>query len=314
MAVAFSWLCCVGGATPARANAELFAPTDVTARYDARHALKTWWSGTPDYSQLEPASGPAHEPQEHSAHATGKSEGKKSFSGKIIGAVPEIPSVTIAGQSIISHAAKTAIEISDTIPAGLDNGLFLPMLDRRYKVSAYAHSPRRGPSNAQIEVVLFTDFSCGQCMPELIKIDAALAAVSETVQVVHVHAPMVRFQDTNMPAFYGKIAARGGVFWDYRSKLMANPTEDANTLFDILLASGLDTAQARNLMLTEARRFYRELDADTLLARSFSVGNPPVAFVNGIRVGQGGIPLDKMGDVLAYISKRFSYGMAEPPK
>lgn len=222
--------------------------------------------------------------------------------------------MTIGGKAVISKAELTANELNDTTPEALRESHMLPQLDRRFSIMPYAHSPRRGPNDAKIRAVVFTDFSCGQCMPELAKIDAALAAISDTVQVIHIHAPMTRFQDTNMPAFYGKVAGRGGVFWKYRDLLVAKPTVDANVLFDNLLESGMNVTQARSLMLTDARRFYRELDADSLLARSFNISNPPVVFLNGIRVGFGGIPLEKLKDVLDYLHQRISRGMNEPPK
>ncbi len=343
MLAALAVLLCVPAA-PVSASSELFAPTDVTVRYNPIGYVKNFLfppkateqaeAALQTYATIEPASGGA-EPKaeghgeakaeghgtskgEGGGHgepkATGKSEGKKSFSGKTIGAIPELPTVTIGGKSVISKAEQTANELNDTTPEGIREPMMLQHLDRRFSVTPYAHSPKRGANGAQITAIVFTDFSCGQCMPELTKIDAALAGVSNTVQTIHIHAPMVRFQDTNMPAFYGKVAARGGVFWKYRDMLLAKPTVEANVLFDNLIASGMDVAQARSLMLTDARRFYRELDADSLLARSFGITNPPVVFVNGIRVGFGGIPLEKLKDVLDYLHKRIERGMNEPPK
>lgn len=328
--------------SPAHASSELFAATEVTARYNPLGYFKNlFFPNTSvsaalirDYAAIEPASGggsdaknETHDAKKsgeghgakpesggHEPKATGKSEGKKSFNGKTIGAIPELPTVTIGGKSVISKAELTANELNDTTPASLRDSMMLQQLDRRFSITPYAHSPKRGPNNANITAIVFTDFSCGQCMPELIKIDAALAAISDTVQTLHIHAPMTRFQDTNMPAFYGKVAARGGIFWKYRDLLLAKPTVDANVLFDNLVQSGMDVAEARSLMLTDARRFYRELDADSLLARSFSITNPPVVFVNGIRVGYGGIPLEKLKDVLDYLHQRIARGMNEPPK
>ena len=323
-------------ALPAHAASELFPTTDVTARYNPLGYLKTlFFPQSPtvvserilqQMAAIEPASGAA--PKEdahggggkegsgggHEPKATGKSEGKKSFTGKTIGAIPELPTVTIGGKSVISQAEKTANELNDTTPQGLRDSAMVQQLDRRFSVTPYAHSPRRGPKDAKITAIVFTDFSCGQCMPALAKIDAALGAVSETVQMIHIHAPTMRFQDTNMPAFYGKVAARGGVFWKYRDMLIQKPATDANVLFDNLITSGMNVGQARNLMLTDARRFYRELDADALLARSFSASNPPVVFLNGIRLGYGGIPLEKLTDVLTYLHQRIERGMNEPPK
>jgi hypothetical protein len=66
-------------------------------------------------------------------------------------------------------------------------------------------------------------------------------------------------------------------------------------------------------MLSEARRFYRELDGDTQQARALGMGNTPGVLVNGIRLGDHGLPLTLLPDVLTYVRNRIHAGMAEPP-
>lgn len=247
-------------------------------------------------------------------NATGRSEGQKSFAGKTIGATPALPKVTIGGQTIISKVASDAEEAAATLPDGLKVASLTEMLTHRYYVTPYAHSPQRGDPKAPVSVIEFVDLSCGQCMPELAKIDAVMLDYASNTVVTHIHAPTVRFQDTNMPAFYGKVANRGGVFWAYRDNVIKDKPVDANAIFDELVKSGMSVADTRTSMLTDARRFYRELDADSLLARSFGVSQPPVLFVNGIRVGENGVPLDKLSDVMAYVNARLQRGLPEPPK
>ena len=276
-------------------------------------------------ANIEPAEGP--EEQKAGEHgeakpteadttpvARGKSEGQKSFSGKTVGAPPALPKVTIGGVAVITRAASVAADISETTPAGLKAPGFSDFLERRFNITPYAHSPILGDPKAPIRVIEFIDLSCGQCMPELTKIDAALHDYASSTVVIHIHAPTARFQDTNMPAFYGKIAARSNVFWTYRDNIIKDKPADGNAIFDELVKSGVSVQDARTMMLNEARRFYRELDADSLLARSFGVGKPPVLFVNGIRLGESGLPLDKLPDVLEYVNARIQHGLSEPPK
>lgn len=314
------------------AQAELFPSTEVTARPDVIRWVKSFFQpytraqlAAADrvdaiMAQIEPAAGhgaeaPAKAEGGHgSPSATGKTEGQKSFTGKEIGTPPPLPTVTIGGQAIITKAQSLANDVADTTPDGLKTPAMLDYLTRRFNVTPYAHSPHRGDYKAPIQVIQFVDLSCGQCMPELAKIDAVLQDSSATVLLTQIHAPTAHFQDTNMPAFYGKIAARAGVFWEYRANLIQNKPADANAIFDELVKSGVTVRDARSLMLNEARRFYRELDADALLARAFGVSQPPVLFVNGIRVGEHGLPLDRLADVLNYVNARIQRGLPEPPK
>ena len=325
-----------------QAEAELFPSTEVTASYDVWGLVKRTWdkvtverhaqfqsaripepmaeiASEPFFANIEPAAGHGEEAKEegggHEAPtAHGKTEGAKSFAGKTVGAPPPLPTVTIGGHAIITNAQRIAHDVADTTPDGLKSAILKDLLGRRFSVTPYAHSPQKGNPNASIKVIEFVDLSCGQCLPELAKIDAVLATVSESVMVTHIHAPTARFQDTNLPAFYGKIANKAGAFWVYRDNLIKDLPSDTNAIFDELVKSGMSIPEARTAMLTEARRFYRELDADALLARTFGVGKPPVLFVNGIRVGENGLPLDKLVDVLNYVNARLKKGMPEPPK
>lgn len=332
----------------AHAQPELFPSTEVTAHYNPIAWLVTATrrrpAATPEETAIfaiEPAAGhespPAEaekSPEAETPHATGKTEGAKGFNGKVIGAPPPLPKVTIGGQLVVTRETANAAQMKEITPEKLRPREVQEMLNRRLQVSPYVHDPQQilhaaqlksnqapdgifHPSlaaQAPIKVVEFIDLSCGQCMAEVAKIDAAMQDISSTILITHVHAPLGQFQDTNMPAFYGKVADRAGVFWQYRAAMVQDKPADAAAMFDELVKSGVEIATARNLMLTEARRFYRELDADALLARSFGIGRPPVVFVNGIRLGENGLPLDLLPDVLNYVQARLQHNIPEPPQ
>lgn len=226
----------------------------------------------------------------------------------------QLPKVTIGGQEVMTYRAKTAKDVSESTPSDLQGPVWKEILEKRFNITPYAHDPVQGQANAPIQVIIFEDLSCGQCLPTLGQMDTALAAYTSETSVVHVHAPLGRLQNTNLPAFYGKVAARMGKFWEYRAALVSSRASTPDTVLDALLKTGVRERDVRSLMMTESRRFYREIDADVLLGRSFAVGQPPIAFVNGIRVGTGGIPLDKLGDVLHYVSSRIARGLPEPPQ
>lgn len=256
-----------------------------------------------DEGHGEPAEG---EGGEHAA--------KKSHTGKDLTGKPSIPTVMIGGQAVVTSKDQRAKDVSASTPPGLKGPATTAMLEQRARIKTYAHSPVSGPSNARINVVLFEDLSCNQCMPFVAKIDTALQAYASDTRVTFVNAPTLKFQDTNQPAFFGKIAAKMGAFWTYRAKLIANPPADDAALFNELIDSGVKLADARSMMLADARRFYRELDGDALLAESFRVNKPPVVYVNGIRLGEGGLPLESLDNVLSYVHKRIELKLGEPPQ
>lgn len=246
--------------------------------------------------------------------ATGHTERAKSHTGKEIGPMPELPEVMIGGQRLITHEQQIMQDISESTPVGLKGPMWKDWLDHRFSITPFAHDPAMGPADAKIRVVQFVDLACTSCLGELGKIDAVMADYASTTLVTHVHAPSAKFQDTNLAAFYGEVAARIGLFWQYRARLVRDKPTDGQGVFNLLIGIGVQVKDARMLMLNEARRFYREMDADAMLARTFFVSANPVVFVNGIRVGDGGIPLEKLGDVMDYVTRRLAHGLPEPPQ
>ncbi|MBI1308255.1 MAG: hypothetical protein GC129_00155 [Proteobacteria bacterium] len=247
-------------------------------------------------------------------HAAGEGEGhapKKKSPVKPL--PPELPKVTIGGVPVITHEMQIAEAVSESTPQAFKQRGMDEFLAHRANIIPYAHDPSRGELDAPVQVVLFEDLSCGQCLPQMAAIDAKLADYTSQTHVVQVLAASARYQDTNLTAFYGKVAQRVGKFWDYRAKVIAGNLTDPDALFDLLVDTGVPARTVRSMMQSEARRFYRELDADSLLARTFAVGKPPVVYVNGIRVGEGGLPLDKLSDVLSYVTGRIAHGLPEPP-
>ena len=161
-------------------------------------------------------------------------------------------------------------------------------------------------------MIELTDLACTPCLAQLTKLEPVLQDFSSSIVRTHIHVPAETRQDTNLPAFYGKVAARSGAFWAYRNALQKAAEITPDVALQALLSTGLKERAVRQLMLSDARRFYRELDADTTLARHFAISQPPVLLVNGIRLGHGGLSLDLLRDVLTYVQNRMNHGLEQP--
>jgi protein-disulfide isomerase len=262
-----------------------------------------WWLGSPAYVMAQPGSlstMASIEPAEGAAAEGEGAEGpKKAASGKVLTA-PTLPTVTIGGMQVITKEMLYQQELESSTPASLKSGNVGDMLKRRTQIIGYAHNPALGPEDAKLKLVEMTDLSCVQCMETSKVVDAIMEKYKDNVRLINIHAPVNTYNDVNLPAFYGKVAQRGGIFWAYRKALqtLQNPTPD--NYFETLVTAGMDRLEARRLLQTESRRFYRELDADAALAEQLHVGNPPHVFVNGIHVGVNAIALEKLADVVTY--------------
>ncbi|MFZ2586990.1 MAG: thioredoxin domain-containing protein [Alphaproteobacteria bacterium] len=260
-----------------------------------------WWQAQPQSvanAALAPAAG--HEAAAEGEGAPPPAEAKKSHSGKVLSAESTIPMVTIGGKEVITRKMLYQQELEHATPEPLKHDGMAEMLRRRVNVGGYAHNPTKGEGDARLQVIEMTDLSCVQCMETSKVVDASMDEFQGKIRLVNVHTPVNRFNDVNMAAFYGKVAQRGGVFWEYRKALQTLQNPNSDSYFETLVQVGMDRLQARRLVQTESRRFYRELDADTQLSQSLNLGNPPHVFVNGIHVGINAIPLDKLHDVVVY--------------
>lgn len=286
-----------GGTAWRNAMAEKTPPAATLAALDAAHAL------------IEPAEGaPAAEgeakPEGEAEGSSHKPEPKKAANGKVVSGEPDLPSVTIGGQTIITRRMQFDQELATATPPSLQNPDDTDALRHRLRITPYSHNPTIGPQDAAVTILEMTDLSCVPCAKAMAMVDKMMDANPGKVRVINLHNPLNQFNDVNLPAFYGKVAQRGGLFWQYRKALegLANPTPDS--YFETLVSVGMDRLQARRLLTTEARRFYRELDADATLCKQIGVGNPPHLYANGIHLGDNGINIDKLPDVMAYELKR----------
>jgi hypothetical protein len=309
------------------------------------------WAGreafdpAPSLNAIEPASGdaPAASPAEEGhAAATTEAHGESApehgdkkpvaKKGKKLTATPPLPLVRIGGQVVERAKEAFASAEATVLPEALNDKRYPGQLQQRLSFTPYVHSPRHGPTNARLSIVIMEDLACLSCTTASQQVSQAIeeffqsptipaavsgstaAAVSITTQVVWVHATASRFEPNNLAGFYGKVAARQGQFWAYRKKILEAPVRNTDAAFTILSGLGLEPRTTRQIMLAEARRFYRELDGDAQLTRSLGVGSPPTVLVNGIRVGQHGLPLELLPDIIQYVKNRLNAGMIEPPR
>jgi protein-disulfide isomerase len=254
---------------------------------------------------IEPAEGGAaagSRPDRGSAEEAREGEAKpsKAFNGKVLSAPPGMPSITIGGLKVETSAdLKQEAEAAFT-PVSLRQGAVAELLARRFHFTPYAHDATRGPADAPVTLVEFSDLSCLQCMDDLKAADLAYSANAAQTREIQVYLPVERLNPVNLAAFYGKVAQNGGKFWEFRQALFDLKEPSPEAYFQALVQAGVAGSDARRWLTTEARRFYRELDADAQLAHAMGLSRPPHYFVNGIHVGDGGIPRDRLADVLTY--------------
>ena len=296
---------------------------------------------------ISPASGPAEGPSK------GEGESHKSANGKELGDPDKVPTVMIGGLKVVTYKTQTKEAERALLPADLRDNASKDELNRRFHFTPYAHDPSRGPSDAPLTLVAFNDLACNQCAKDVKVADTVYASDTGGVREIEVHLPLSRYSDTNLLAFYGKVAQYGGKYWEYRQKILAEATEsdpkvaagaaatsattppaapaagvaapttggdkaaagsdDSTRAFNALVASGVDQSQVRDWLTREARRFYREIDADATLGKALGLDNPPHFYLNGIHMGDAGLPRDRLLAVATWLKQRQHYRLDNEP-
>jgi protein-disulfide isomerase len=215
----------------------------------------------------------------------------------------EHPPVHILGKEVIPGSNKKRIvpRSVEILPENLQTERARAAIAMRRDMNIYKHNPYYGPIDAPITIIEMTDLNCLQCMTFLKGVDEVLKQEKYTdkVRYVHVHLPVDLYNSTNPAAFYGKIAQEQGVFWEYRKQLFSIAEIKDNTFIDKLVNVGGNPIEIRNLVRFNARKFYKELDADALSAKNMGETRPPVLFVNGIKVGYN-IKIEELASLLDY--------------
>ena len=151
-------------------------------------------------------------------------------------------------------------------------------------------SPARGPANAPVTVVVFSDFQCPFCKKVEGTIDALDKAYPGKVKVVWKHFPLGFHANARLAAAAAQVAHRQGKFWAMHDQLLAHQEAlDEASLQKYAQQAGLDPAAFAAALsqpdITAA------VDGDVKLGTSVGVTGTPTLFLNGRRV-VGAFPLE----------------------
>jgi protein-disulfide isomerase len=141
-------------------------------------------------------------------------------------------------------------------------------------------APVRGPKNAPITVIAFSDFECpfcGRVLPTLKQIEEQYAG---KVRVAFKNQPL-SFHPNAKPAAMAALAAHEqGKFWEYHDKLFANQRAlDRASLERYAQELGLDMGKFKSAL--DSNKYEAQVSADMSEASRLGVSGTPTFFING---------------------------------
>ena len=156
--------------------------------------------------------------------------------------------------------------------------------------------PMKGPANAKVTIVEFSDFQCpfcGRVIPTLQQIEKNYA---NDVRVVFIHNPLP-FHPNAEPAAEAAVAADAqGKFWEMHDKLFANQQNLTRADFEKYAQEiGLDMNKFKAALDSHAGK--KKIDADLAIAKQVGVQGTPNFYIDGRNV-QGAQPYEEFKKVI----------------
>lgn len=168
-------------------------------------------------------------------------------------------------------------------------------LKDRVKVDT-AGAPMKGPKDAPITIVEFSDFECPFCTRVLPTVDQVMKEYKGKVKLYFRHNPLP-FHKNAAPAAKASMAAQEqGKFWEFHDLAFKN--QKALTEANFLKWAKelkLDVAKFKKDMKNPA--YQKRIEADQAFARGNGAGGTPSFFVNGVRL-VGAQPFPQFKEVI----------------
>jgi protein-disulfide isomerase len=159
-----------------------------------------------------------------------------------------------------------------------------------------AKGPSRGPANAPITIVEFSDFECPYCSRAEETVSEVLRVYGDKVRLVFRDLPLPNHQNAPKAAEAAHCADEQGKYWEMHAKLFAN-----QRALDVPALKGY----AKDLKLDQAK-FDKCLDSGAKAAlveegrkagSEAGVNGTPAFFVNGVLIS-GAQPFDAFKEVI----------------
>ena len=165
----------------------------------------------------------------------------------------------------------------------------------RQKVDIAGH-PAKGPNDAPIEMIEFSDFQCPFCQRANPTVEQVLKTYGNRIHFVYRHFPLPNHPNARPAAEAAACAGEQGRFWQYHDELFANPTKLTST--DLKQhAVNLDLDANRFNACFDGRRFKNDVDKDIKEGTEAGVSGTPAFFING-RALEGAQPFEAFKRVI----------------
>lgn len=180
-------------------------------------------------------------------------------------------------------AMKAAV---DKIKADAKLKISIPPPETAKATFDLAGRPSKGPANAKVTIVEFSDFQCPYCSRAVPGVHKLLQEFPNDVKVVFLHFPL-NFHEKAMPsALAAQCANAQGKFWEFHDKIFENQASLGPELFEKTAGEvGIDAAKFKACLNDPATMAYVKKDMEQ--AEAAGVEGTPSFYLNGVPSAAG---------------------------
>jgi protein-disulfide isomerase len=150
--------------------------------------------------------------------------------------------------------------------------------------------PRKGPADAPVEIIEFSDFQCPFCKRGADTMDAVVDQYGDQVTIVFKDFPLSFHNNAQIAGEAGECADDQNKFWEMHDWMFNNQGAlDKASLKSAAADLGLDSTEFDDCL--DTGKYTDEVKADMAQGQSVGVSGTPAFFVNGILVS-GAQPLN----------------------
>jgi protein-disulfide isomerase len=173
--------------------------------------------------------------------------------------------------------------------------------------------PFKGPANAPVTIVEFSDFQCPFCSRVVPTLKNLETRYKDKIRIVFRDLPLVQIHpNAAKAAEAGSCANDQGKFWPMHDKMFDNQaTLDVESLKKKAVELGLDAAAFNQCL--DAGKHSAEWQQDAQDAERYGVTSTPAFFING-RMVVGAVPEDQFAKVIDEELERAGRPAAPAPK
>ena len=168
-----------------------------------------------------------------------------------------------------------------------------------------AHNPAKGPADAPITLIEYTDFECPYCARGASTIDKLIELYPQKIRVVFKNLPL-KMHDQALPAAKAALAAnKQGKFWEYHDLLFQNSASISEEML-VKLAQEVQLDMAQFNADRQSEAIAKAITQDMAQAKKHNLTGTPAFIANGVVI-RGAKPLE-------YFSKIIDRLLEKPPK